>query len=148
MIENIDRRGNACVSQSSEREWATLFMRRRGSSVTERPTLPLLFVVEHVALAQGLSLEQMRSNRHYQCVRAKHLAIYLARKCTPESLNTIARAFGMSRGGMARVINSAERQMAADVALSERVAALQRLIIESWSDYLATATVSSHERGA
>ncbi len=148
MITRTERHSRSSVPPPHEREWATSFMHRRGSGVAERPALSLMFVLEHVAVAQGLSFEQMRSNRHYQCVRAKHLAIYLARKCTPESLNTIARAFGMSRGAMARAINSAERQMAADVALSERVAALQQLIFESWTDYLATATVSSHERGA
>lgn len=121
-----------------EASWASTFLAGRGftrsAPRSKRPSS--MFVLEHVAIMYGFERNEFVEDRRADCARARHLAMFLAREQTLESLPQIAKAFGKKdHTTVMYACNRVRDRAAIDPDFADELARVNSTITESYAAY-------------
>jgi chromosomal replication initiation ATPase DnaA len=124
----------------SQREstWASTFLAERGFTLqAQREHRPSSrFILDHVAILYGFEREPFIRDRHRDCAKARHIAMFVARELTLESLPQIAVAFGKSdHTTVMYACNRVRDRAAIEPSFAKEVADVRSLICESYTAY-------------
>jgi chromosomal replication initiator protein len=124
----------------SQREstWASTFLAERGFTLqAQREHRPSsTFILDHVAILYGFERDRFVRDRHRDCAKARHIAMFVARELTLESLPQIAVAFGKSdHTTVMYACNRIRDRAAIEPSFAKEVADVKSLICESYTAY-------------
>jgi len=119
---------SSAAGKQPDRELVLQALREQGY-LREGP-LALEEILEAVSRRTGISADDMRAGkRHSDLVRARHIAIYLARHLTEKNISELGRFFGnRNHATVLHALEKIETQLTVDARLREDIAALRRLL--------------------
>ena len=124
------------MTQPTPQQEAEAIFANVAPMIKRRQRLRIATVVEVTALWSGLSAELLRARvRDQHVVDARHVAMWLSRQLTGQSLSGIGRYFNRDHSTVANGIRRVEERRGADVAFGQQVECLRDAISE-WAEQM------------